>query len=99
MDPPVLIRVVLYLATLIYLRSALFDYVYDDTILITINPEMQSWKLLPTFFTHSFWSFLEIPRVIYYYRPLLMVVLASIYYFLGPAPGLLHYIAVGLHIL
>ena len=99
MHPPVLIRVVLYLATLVYLRTALFDYVYDDTILITINPEMQSWKLLPTFFTHSFWSFLEIPRVIDYYRPLVMVVLAAIYHLLGPAPGWFHLIAAVLHIL
>lgn len=94
-----LIRVVLYLTTLIYLRTALFDYVYDDTTLITLNPEMTSWKLIPSFFTHSFWSFLEIPRVIDYYRPLVMVVFAAIYHLLGPAPGWFHLVAAGIHIL
>src|SRR5207248_11106214 len=33
-QPAVLIRVVLYATTLIYLRTALFDYVYDDSLLI-----------------------------------------------------------------
>lgn len=98
MQPAVLIRVVLYLATLIYLRTVLFDYVYDDTILITLNPWMQSWKQLPQFFTHSFWGFLDIPRAIDFYRPLISVVFATILHLLGPAPGWFHLFAAGLHV-
>jgi protein O-mannosyl-transferase len=98
-QPAVLIRVVLYLTTLVYIRTALFDYVYDDTVLITLNPGMESWKLIPSFFTHSFWSFLEIPRVIDFYRPLVMVALAVIRHLLGPAPGWFHLVAAGMHIL
>ena len=98
-QPGVLIRVVLYLTTLIYLRTVLFDYIYDDNILITLNPQMESWRLIPSFFTHSFWSYLEIPRVVDYYRPLVMVVLAAVYHLLGPAPGWFHLVAAGLHIL
>ena len=98
-QPGVLIRVVLYLTTLIYLRTALFDYVYDDNTLITLNPQMESWRVIPSFFTHSLWSYLEIPRVVDYYRPLVMVVLAAVYHLLGPAPGWFHLVAAGLHIL
>ena len=87
LKPAILIRVVLYLTTAIYLRTVLFDYVYDDTVLITLNPEMASWKLVPSFFTHSFWSFLDIPRLIDFYRPLVMVVLAAVRHLAGPAPA------------
>jgi protein O-mannosyl-transferase len=98
-QPAVLIRVVLYLATLIYLRTALFDYVYDDSLLITLNPWMQSWKHVPQFFTHSFWGFLDVPKVMDYYRPLIMLVFAAVYHLLGSAPGQFHLIAAGMHIL
>jgi protein O-mannosyl-transferase len=97
--PGVLIRVVLYLTGLIYLRTIPFDYVYDDGTLIVINPWMESWKQVPLFFTHSFWAFLEIPRIIDFYRPLVMVVLACIYHLLGPAPGWFHLVAASVHIL
>jgi hypothetical protein len=73
--------------------------VYDDSTLILINPWMESWKQVPLFFTHSFWAFLEIPRVIDFYRPLVLVVLATIYHVLGPAPGWFHLIAASIHVL
>jgi len=96
--PAVLIRVVLYLCLLIYLRTVLFDYVYDDSILILINPWMASWKCVPAIFTHSFWGFLEIPREIDFYRPLVMLLFAAIFHLLGPAPGWFHLIAVAMHV-
>lgn len=99
LQPKVLIRVVLYLTTLIYLRTVLFDYVYDDTVLITLNPWMESWKQVPQLLTHSFWGFLDIPRSIDFYRPLVSLVLATILHLLGPAPGWFHLAAAGLHIL
>jgi len=97
--PAVLIRVVLYLSLLIYLRSVFFDYVYDDSILILINPWMASWKCIPAIFTHSFWGFLEIPRTIDFYRPLVMLLFAAIFHLLGPAPGWFHLIATATHVL
>ena len=88
----------LYLTTLIYLRTILFDYVYDDTTLITLNPWMESWKQVPQLLTHSFWGFLEVPRSVDFYRPLVSLVLATILHLLGPAPGWFHLLAAGLHI-
>jgi len=98
LQPNVLIRIVLYVVTLIYLRTVLFDYVYDDSLLITLNPWMESWKQVPQFFTHSFWAFLEIPRAMDFYRPLILLLLATVRHLLGPAPGWFHLVAVGLHV-
>lgn len=94
-----MIRFVLYLTGLLYLRSVFFDYVYDDIQLLLLNPGMQSWKAIPGFFTHTFWSFLEIPRGIDFYRPLVMLTLALVHHFLGPAPGWFHLITVAIHVL
>jgi hypothetical protein len=95
-----LIRVVLYTALALYARTVLFDYVYDDNALIVVNPWMASWKCVPGFFTHSFWSFLGgVQRPNDYYRPLVMLAFASIYHLLGPAPGWFHLITVAVHIL
>src|SRR5438045_8149658 len=66
-QPAVLIRVVLYATTLIYLRTALFDYVYDDSLLITLHPWLESWKHFPQFLTHSFCGFLEVTRTMQYF--------------------------------
>jgi hypothetical protein len=93
-----LIRVVLYTAIAIYFRTIFFDYVYDDAGLILVNPWMASWKFVPTMFTHSFWAFLEVPRQIDFYRPLVMLLFASVFHTLGAAPGWFHLIAAGLHI-
>jgi hypothetical protein len=98
-QPQVIIRLVLYLTTLLYLPTIFFDYVYDDNILIIINPWMASWKCIPAIFTHSFWGFLEIPRAIDFYRPLVMLVFAAIFHLLGPAPGWFHLIAAAMHVL
>ncbi len=99
LQPGVLIRVVLYAAIAVYARTILFDYVYDDNSLIILNPLMESWKSVPGFFTHSFWSFLGgVQRPNDYYRPLVMLAFASIRHLLGPAPGWFHLIAAGIHI-
>lgn len=98
-QPQIILRFVLYLTTLLYLRTLPFDYVYDDTLLLLFNPGMQSWKCVPGFFTHTFWGYLEIPRVIDFYRPLVKVALATVYRLLGPAPGWFHLLAAGMHIL
>jgi protein O-mannosyl-transferase len=90
---------VLYLTALVYLRTIPFDYVFDDSTLITIHPWMESWKYLPKFFTHSFWGFLDVPRAIDFYRPLVMVAFATIYHLLGPAPGWFHLVAASTHVL
>ena len=97
--PSVLIRVVLYLTALIYLRTILFDYVFDDGILIITNPWMASWRCVPAIFTHSFWGFLDTPRQLDFYRPLVMLLLAAIFHVFGAAPGWFHLIAASLHVL
>ena len=99
LQPNVLIRVVLYTAIAIYFRTIFFDYVYDDAGLILVNPWMESWKFVPAMFTHSFWAFIEIPRQIDFYRPLVMLFLSVIFHVLGAAPGWFHLVAASLHIL
>lgn len=88
----------LYVAIAIYVRTIFFDYVYDDSALIIINPWMASWKFVPAMFTHSFWASHEIPRQFDFYRPLVMVMLAVIFHVLGAAPGWFHLIAASLHV-
>jgi hypothetical protein len=99
LQPAVLIRVVVYLTALIYLRTVLFDYVYDDNYLIILNPWMESWKYVTTIFSHSFWSFTDAVRSVDFYRPLVMLTLVSIRHLLGPAPGWFHLVAAGIHVL
>ena len=95
----VLVRVVLFLTIACYLPTLWFDFVYDDHYLLTVNPWMESWRQVPAMFTHSFWGFLEIPRVTDYYRPLVMLLMASARHLIGPAPGWLHLVVAGVHVL
>jgi hypothetical protein len=99
LQPSVLIRTVIYTTTFLYLRTIFFDYVYDDSELIITNPWMASWKCVPAIFTHSFWGFLEFPRLIDFYRPLVMLTFAAVFHVFGPAPGWFHLMAGLLHVL
>ena len=99
MREAMLLRAVLLLTLACYLPSMWFDFVYDDHYLLAVNPWLESWRQVPAIFTHSFWGFLEIPRVTDYYRPLVMLLLAAVRHLLGPAPGWSHLVVAGVHLL
>ena len=96
---PVLLRIALFLTIACYLPTLGFDFVYDDHFLLATNPWMESWSKVPDIFRHSFWGFLQIPRLTDYYRPMVMLLLASVRHILGPAPGWSHLVVAGVHVL
>jgi Flp pilus assembly protein TadD len=60
---PVLVFAVGAFAFLLYLRSAWFQFVYDDQAQVLDEPLIHSWKLLGSYFTQAV-------RLTGYYRPL-----------------------------
>jgi protein O-mannosyl-transferase len=56
-----------------YYNTLFAGFVWDDNIFIVHNPYLKSFRFLPEFFTHDFWS-IGIQRLASgYYRPLLAV--------------------------
>jgi len=50
-------------------------------------------------YIHTFFlGFLEVPRLIDFYRPLVMLSFALIFHIFGPAPGWFHLVAFSLHV-
>jgi len=54
-----LLWIALVSVMVIYGQTILFDLVYDDVILILLNPWMHGWNHIHTIFTSTFWSFAE----------------------------------------
>jgi tetratricopeptide (TPR) repeat protein len=74
--------------------------VYDDNLLITFNPWMQSWwEGIRAAYTHVFWVFADVPRAADYYRPMVMTVLVTVRHVAGSAPGWFHLVAISIHLL
>src|SRR5215208_6705604 len=73
----------LLLTTLLYARTLAFGFVYDDTSQIVVNPRIQSWHHLPSYFTQHLWAH-NIPAANgNYYRPMLLVWLLLNYSLFG----------------
>jgi len=96
--PAVLLRLLLVLTFAIYLRAVTFDFVYDDHYQIALNPWLESWRQVPSFFTHQLWAFTDSHSPAKYYRPLFMLWLAAISHLTGGAPGWYHLLTIALHI-
>jgi len=95
----ILLRITLALTFLVYLRSVGFDFVFDDHLQIALNPWLDSWRHLPTYFTRQLWAFVDFHIPSKFYRPMLMVWFASVGHILGTAPGWYHLATVLLHVL
>ncbi|HUQ49123.1 MAG TPA: tetratricopeptide repeat protein [Terriglobales bacterium] len=65
-----LLRIVLFLAVVIYIPTLNFFFVYDDQPQIVMNERLNDWKYLPQYFTESTWG---VSDVVYQYRPLFLV--------------------------
>lgn len=94
----VLLRGVLTLTFLVYLRTITFDFVFDDHLQISLNPWLESWRQVPQYFTHQLWAFTDMHTPASYYRPLFMTWLATIQHVTGGAPGWYHLATVLLHL-
>lgn len=68
-----LLLLVLALTFLAYVNTTGFEFVYDDWIQITHNPQLDSWKNIPGFFMADIWGFAKNTSHGSYYRPVFMV--------------------------
>ncbi len=95
--PATLLRVALALTFLVYLRTIAFDFVFDDHLQIALNEWLDSWRLVPMYFTHQLWGFTGFSSSANFYRPLFLVWLAAIKHLTGGAPGWYHLLTIVLH--
>ncbi len=69
----ILIAVIIVVCFAAYFNTLFAHFVWDDTIFVTHNPYLKSFRFLPKFFTQDFWN-IGIQRLDSgYYRPLLAV--------------------------
>src|SRR5215470_15783141 len=94
-----LLLLVLALATLVYTRTTGFELVYDDWIQITRNPQLESWKNIPSFFHSDVWGFAQNTQHGSFYRPVFMLWLLVNYKAFGTNPHWWHLSTVLLHVL
>ena len=92
------LRIVLLLTFVSYLPAIAFDFVWDDRLLIVMNPWMESWRYVPAFFTKHMWAFDGFHIDANFYRPLFLLWLFLIKHSTGGAPGWFHLAAIGLHL-
>ena len=97
-SPEALLRIVLLLTFVSYLPAIAFDFVWDDRLLIVMNPWMESWRYVPAFFTKHMWAFDGFHIDANFYRPLFLLWLFLIKHSTGGAPGWFHLAAIGLHL-
>jgi protein O-mannosyl-transferase len=94
-----LLLLVLGLSFLVYANTTSFEFVYDDWLQITRNPQLESWKNIPGFFLGDVWGFAEHITAGSYYRPVFTLWLFLNYKAFGTNPHWWHLITVLLHVL
>lgn len=84
----------------VYAQTILFDFVYDDVVLILLNPWMSGWKHVHTIFTSTFWGFVNYQAAggSNFYRPLTMMWLFLVNQAGHGAPGFFHLGVVLVHL-
>lgn len=93
-----LLRVVLLVTFVVYVPTIAFDFVWDDRLLIVMNPWMESWRYIPSFFTSHMWAFETTHIDANFYRPLFLLWLFLLKHLTGGAPGWFHLAAIALHV-
>lgn len=85
---------------IVYAQTILFDFVYDDVVLILLNPLMRGWGHVHTIFTSTFWGFVnsQAANGSNYYRPLTMMWLLLLNQVGHGAPGFFHLGVVLMHL-
>lgn len=74
------------ITALAYLATLSFGFVYDDVPQILKNPEIQSWRYLPQYFTSHVWAAIYPNSTGNYYRPLFLLWLRLNYLVFGTDP-------------
>src|SRR6266478_167637 len=91
------LALVVLLSVLPYLPCLGFGFVYDDDAQILQNPLLDSWRSLPSFFTHQSWSFLYPATIANYYRPMFLIWLSLNHHLFGLQPAGWHFASICLH--
>jgi len=76
----------------LYAVTVRFDFVYDDILLLTQNPYVDSFHYLKEIFTQEFWAFQGAQPRTGYYRPLVMLTLLVERQLWGLCPEYLHFV-------
>ena len=98
-SPTVWLRLVLLLTFLVYLKTITFDFVYDDHLQIVLNPWLDSWSRIPSFFTQQLWAFSDFHTPANFYRPVFLSWLSAIKLAFGGAPAWYHLLTVLVHLI
>jgi tetratricopeptide (TPR) repeat protein len=87
------------LATVCYVQTAGYGFVYDDDVQIARNPRIRSFSNLPAAFNENFWAFNGPDSFTNYYRPLQTAAYMLGYHIGGLRPAPFHWINIVLHAL
>ena len=93
---PLALSGALLVAAVVYLRTVIFDFVYDDLGQIVYNPKVKSWKLATSYFRSHVWS--QNMDLALYYRPLYMLWLTLNYALFGLEAFYWHFFAIAVHL-
>jgi len=93
-----ILRLMVVLVFAAYTQTVTYELVWDDFLLITMNPWLHSAAGLKAMFTHQSFGFLDYSIVARYYRPMFLVWLWIVQNVFGPAPGWFHLAAIFSHL-
>jgi len=94
-----LLLLVLAFSFLVYANTTGFEFVYDDWLQITRNPQLSSWKNIPGFFVGDVWGLGGNAKLGTYYRPIFTLWLLLNHKAFGINPHWWHLSTVLLHLL
>jgi tetratricopeptide (TPR) repeat protein len=81
-----------------YLQTASYQFVYDDSVQVALNPRIRSFSNLGPAFTENFWAFAGTNSFTNYYRPLQAAAYMAGYALGGLSPAAYHWINIMLHV-
>jgi tetratricopeptide (TPR) repeat protein len=84
-------------ASLVYIGSLRFSFLYDDHSQILLNPHIRAWAQLPRILTSDLWSQRGAEHLGYYYRPVFSIWLLLMHTIAGFSPVIWHLSNVFLH--
>lgn len=96
LQPGIFLRIGMVILAALYVRTVTYDFVYDD--LTGLVSEAQSWKSIPSVFTHDLFAVTGGGSGSVYYRPLAPVVGIVLGLLTGGAPAWFHLYAIFLHL-
>ncbi len=83
----------------VYIQTLEYEFVYDDYPQIVETSQLNSWRMIPHYFTGHVWSWQRAYAPGSYYRPLFLVCLLVQQKLFGLDPMWWHFTSVALHVL